>query len=127
MILIYGGAYNGKLQYVKDNYDIKEEHIFYCKDNSNIDFNKKVIYGLHKFTYENSNNEKVSIDYLKENINKLQDKIIICDEINSGIVPINKNERIWREDTGRALQYLSKNANKVVRVFFGIPTVLKDE
>ena len=126
MILIYGGAYNGKLQYVKENYDIKEEDIYYCED-SNIDFSKKVIYGLHKFTYENSNNEKVSIDYLKENINKLQDKIIICDEINSGIVPINKNERIWREDTGRALQYLSKNANKVVRVFFGIPTVLKDE
>ena len=30
MILIFGGAYNGKLEFVKEKYDINNEDIFFC-------------------------------------------------------------------------------------------------
>ena len=57
----------------------------------------------------------------------LKDKILICDEISSGIVPLKKEERLWREETGKVLQFLSKESEEVYRIFFGIGTRLKGE
>lgn len=125
MILVVGGAYSGKLEFVKETYGIEKSDIFYCTE-GNIDFSKKVISGLHRFTYANSVHGKNSLEIIEANLELLQDKIIICDEISSGIVPLKKEERVWREDTGRCLQFLSKEASKVYRIFCGIPTVLKD-
>lgn len=124
--LYFGGAYNGKLKYVKENFNIEEEDIFYCND-SNIDFSKKVISGIDKLIYFNVINEVDSLEFFKKNLEKLRDKIIISDEISSGIVPLKKEERAWREETGRVLQLLSKESKEVSRVFCGIPMVLKDE
>lgn len=125
MILVFGGAYNGKKDFIKEKFNINEEDIFYCSDGE-IDFSKKVICGLHKFTYNNTLKNKSSLEYIKENINLFKDKIIISDEISSGIVPLKKEDRMWREETGRCLQYLSKESSCVYRIFCGIPTIIKD-
>ena len=125
MVLVFGGAYNGKLDFVKEKFSINEDDIFYCGVNE-IDFSKKVICGFHRFTYENILKDINSLQYIKENINFFKDKIIISDEISSGIVPLKKEERMWREETGRCLQYLSKEASCVYRIFCGIPTIIKD-
>lgn len=124
MILVFGGAYNGKTDYIKEKFNITEDDIFYCKDD-NIDFSKKVICGLHKFTYNCVLKNINSLNYIKNNINLFEDKIIICDEISSGIVPLKKEDRIWREETGRCLQYLSKESSFIYRIFCGIPTIIK--
>ena len=125
MVLVFGGAYNGKLDFVKEKFNVNEDDIFYCGVNE-IDFSKKVICGLHKFTYNNILKDISSLQYIKENINLFKDKIIISDEISRGIVPLKKEERMWREETGRCLQYLSKEASCVYRIFCGIPTIIKD-
>lgn len=125
MVLVFGGAYNGKLDFVKEKFNVNEDDIFYCGVNE-IDFSKKVICGLHKFTYNNILKDISSLQYIKENINLFKDKIIISDEISSGIVPLKKEERMWREETGRCLQYVSKEASCVYRIFCGIPTIIKD-
>ncbi|MEN8076689.1 bifunctional adenosylcobinamide kinase/adenosylcobinamide-phosphate guanylyltransferase [Clostridioides difficile] len=124
MILVFGGAYNGKTNYIKEKFNINEEDIFYCKD-ENIDFSRKVICGLHKFTYNCVLKNINSLEYIKNNINLFKDKIIICDEISSGIVPLKKEDRMWREETGRCLQYLSKESSFIYRIFCGIPTIIK--
>lgn len=124
MILIFGGAYNGKLDFVKEQFNVSEDDISYC-DRNEIDFSKKVICGLHKFTYNNILKDINSLQYIKENINLFKDKIIISDEISSGIVPLKKEDRMWREETGRCLQYLSKESSCVYRIFCGIPTIIK--
>ena len=124
MILVFGGAYNGKKDFIKEKFNINEEDIFYCSDGE-IDFSKKVICGLHKFTYNNTLKNKSSLEYIKENINLFKDKIIISDEISSGIVALKKEEGRWREETGRCLQYLSKESSCVYRVFCGISTIIK--
>ena len=124
MILVFGGAYNGKKDFIKEKFNINEEDIIYCSDGE-IDFSKKVICGLHKFTYNNTLKNKSSLEYIKENINLFKDKIIISDEISSGIVPLKKEDRMWREETGRCLQYLSKESSCVYRVFCGISTIIK--
>lgn len=126
MKLLFGGAYNGKLRYVKENLGIKEEEIFYCS-NEKIDFSKKVISGIDRLIYLNVLEGKESLSFFKENKEKLKGKILICDEISSGIVPLKKEERLWREETGKVLQFLSKESEEVYRIFFGIPTRLKGE
>jgi len=124
MILIFGGAYNGKLEFVKEKYNIKNEDIFFCID-EHLKFDKKVLCGLHAFTRFCVLNKINSLELLETNINSLKDKIIICDEINSGIVPIEKQDRAWREETGRALQFLTKHSSSVYRIFFGLQEKLK--
>lgn len=124
MVLVFGGAYNGKLEFVKEKFGISSKEVFFCKD-ENLEYDKKVICGFHIFTKACILNKINSLDVVRNNMNFLQDKIIICDEINSGIVPIEKNDRAWREETGRAMQLLSKNSSSIFRVFFGIEERLK--
>ena len=124
MVLIFGGAYNGKLEFVKKEYDINNEDIFFCTD-QHLRFDKKVLCGLHIFTKYCVLNKINSVEFLENNINFLKDKIIICDEINSGIVPMEKLDRVWREETGRVLQFLTKHSSSVYRIFFGLQEELK--
>ena len=51
--------------------------------------------------------------------------VIVCDEIGCGVEPIDAFERRWREETGRACCYLAKKAERVVRLYCGVPEVLK--
>ena len=55
------------------------------------------------------------------------DCILICDEIGNGIVPMEAEERTYRERTGRILEQLAAQADEVVRVVCGIgPILLSD-
>jgi len=130
LILVFGGAYNGKLDFVKDKFNVKEDEIFTVNDDLNsvdIDYSKKVINEFHKFTYKLSLKNMDATEFVISNIKSFRDKIIICDDISQGIVPMKKEDRIWRENTGRCLQYISNNSKAVYRVFCGIPMVIKDE
>lgn len=53
------------------------------------------------------------------------DIIILCDEVGCGVVPVALEERRWRELTGRICCTLAKEAERVERIFCGIPMVLK--
>ena len=53
------------------------------------------------------------------------DIVIIINEIGAGIIPLEKSERIWREETGRAGCILAENSAEVVRVICGIPVKIK--
>ena len=39
MVLVFGGAYNGKSEFVKEKFNITEDDMFYCKGDK-IDFSK---------------------------------------------------------------------------------------
>lgn len=126
MILIIGGAYQGKLDFAKDEFNINEQDIFYCKDeNVNIDFNKKIIANIDKFIFSMIKNGKDPILYIKDNLEKFNDKIVTCEDISCGVVPIDYELRILRESIGHCLAILSKNSDRVVRLFCGIPMELK--
>ena len=126
MVLIIGGAYQGKLDYAKEEFKIKDEEIFFCNDeNINIDFNKKIIANIDKFVLAMIKNNKEPIIYIRDNIEKFKDKIITCEDISCGIVPIDYEMRLLRDSIGHCLSILSKNSDKVVRLFCGIPMELK--
>lgn len=51
--------------------------------------------------------------------------IVLCDEIGCGVVPIDRTDRVWREETGRLCIALASRADKVERIFCGLPQTLK--
>ena len=52
MVLVFGGAYNGKLDFVKEKFSINEDDIFYCGVNE-IDFSKKDCIKVKEYTEGN--------------------------------------------------------------------------
>lgn len=125
MVLVFGGAYQGKLEYVIRNYGIQENEIFHCDDASEIDFSGRVVYGFEKLVLNLVKSGADPLDHLKRNLDKMKDKIIICTDISCGVVPIDPVLRQWREAAGRCMALLAANAESVIRVFCGIGTVLK--
>ena len=55
----------------------------------------------------------------------LRGKVVLCDEVGCGVVPLAAEERAWREAVGRLCCALADEAALVVRVTAGLPQVIK--
>jgi adenosylcobinamide kinase / adenosylcobinamide-phosphate guanylyltransferase len=114
VILIIGGLASGKRNYVKNEYhygdaDIADGVLNGCP----------VLYNLQNLIFGGSISEDTLLTAL------LNKEIVICNEVGSGVVPIDKAERAAREATGRLCVELAEKAEKVIRICCGIPTILK--
>lgn len=125
MVLIFGGAYQGKVEFALEKFDLSEKDVFNCTDSEDIDYTCKVINNLDRRILGWVREETEARDELDEVIEILRDKIIIVDDISQGIVPMEKELRAWREMVGRTMLYLSKEADEVYRVFCGIGQQIK--
>ena len=126
MVLIYAGAYQGKLDFARKNFRIKDEDICYCNsDMESIDFGKKVIYGLEKFIYGYEKRGQSADEYIKAQLPLMKENIIICEDISRGLVPMDKLERAWRETNGRVVNAVAAEADEVYTVFCGIESRIK--
>jgi len=124
MTLVVGGAYQGKLDYVLGNYPVST--VFQCDINSaNIDLSADVINSLHLAVLAQTRMWMDPLAILNGLLPMLKDKVIICDDISCGVVPIERENRLWREATGHCLAMLSKYADEVIRVFCGIGSRIK--
>jgi adenosylcobinamide kinase/adenosylcobinamide-phosphate guanylyltransferase len=148
MIFITGGAYQGKTEYAMKNFDVKEENILNCEGydgtmSPEFYFMKntagiKCVKNLQELIKSAVEAENLSIqnmtmenmiedikDSLEELTERNPDVVIIMDEVGSGIVPIEKGDRDYREAVGNVGCFLAQNASKVVRVICGIGQVIK--
>lgn len=124
MILIVGGAYQGKLTYAKTAFDLEDEDVFTCAG-TQIDFSKRCIRGIEEFTYACYQNGLDPKAYLEAHREQWWDSILICRDIFCGVVPMEPDIREWRQITGRLCQYLTAEAESVVRIFCGLEQKLK--
>ncbi len=108
MKLIIGGAYQGKKQYALENYS-----------------DENILEDFHLLVLDMLKKDIDVMAYVKEHINEYRDKVIICDDISCGVVPMDTLMRKWREAVGHTLGFLAKESDEVVRVFCGIGTRLK--
>ena len=120
MILIIGGAYQGKLDFAKSAYGITDADVHTC-GTGEIDFSKRCIYKIEEFAYGHPD----PIGYFKAHWEEWQDSILILQDIFCGVVPMGAENRAWRQSTGRLAQYLSKEATQVSRIFCGLEQRLK--
>ena len=105
MILVIGGAFQGKRDFVKNTFG--EAEIFE-------NFHLKVRECM-------KNNGDVSELTAKA----AEYDIVISDEVGSGIIPLDKFDRDWRESVGRELCKIAAKADEVWRVNCGIGQRIK--
>lgn len=132
MHLIFGGAYQGKLDYARERYQLEDQDIFICSAGEGecssapeIDFTRKAVYRLEEFVMCCVRCGTEAKDYLEADRDKWGDSVMICTDISAGVVPCDKELRAWREMVGRTLMFLGKEAEEVTRVFCGLPQKIK--
>ena len=110
MILIVGGSYQGKTEYARETFPDARY------------FNQ-----LHLFIKKRLSEGKKNNEILAEIREVVSDGqwVIIADEIGNGIVPLDENDRTWREVCGRIMIELAKDATEVYRVVCGIGQRIK--
>lgn len=124
MILIIGGAYQGKTGYasslgISDICDGASEDINGIWKHS----------AVNNFQLLVKRQLEAGLDPLEEAERLLDNNpniVIISTEIGGGIVPLEKSERIWREAVGKVCCFLARKSERVVRVICGIPTIIKE-
>ena len=128
MQLILGGANQGKLEWVLHHSGYTAEQV---ADGETIPLDtlpdKPVLDHLHRWIFRLMQAEADPAAALEAYLQRILDALLVCDEIGCGVVPIQPQERQWREQTGRLCCLLAKRAERVVRVFVGLPMVLKEE
>lgn len=153
MELYIGGFAQGKLEYVQNKKAEEAISIAMVIDCAQSDYQKTLQSIDNKIKNENANvnnianvNDIVIInhlhlwvkDLLREGMEESEvqltilswvathpNTILICDELGNGIVPLEKMERIWREQTGRLMIELAKQAERVERILCGLGQRLK--
>ncbi len=153
MELYIGGFAQGKLEYVQNKKAEEATSIVMVIDCAQSDYQKTLQSIDNKIKNENADvnnianvNDIVIInhlhmwvkDLLREGMEESEvqstilswvathpNTILICDELGNGIVPLEKMERIWREQTGRLMIELAKQAERVERILCGLGQRLK--
>lgn len=110
MILVIGGAAQGKKEYVKEHFKQQEGPVF-----------EDLHLWIRKRIREGGNPEQEILSYVDNHKNC----ILISDEVGNGIVPVDAFEREYRERTGRIQVELAKRADEVIRVLCGIGQRIK--
>lgn len=120
MILIFGGAYQGKLEYAKEQFPI--ETVCDCSGGSAPDFAADAIYGIEGFVKQCACTESAveAADWFARRKAHWENKILIMTDVSQGIVPMDPQLRAFREMNGRLMLSLAKEAEEVHRVFCGL-------
>src|SRR5699024_2385749 len=124
MKIITGGAFQGKRSFAKRLYPDVEwtdggrcalDEIRTCR----------ALFHFHEFVKrwlrQGRGWEDLAALILEEN----RGLILICDEIGCGLVPVDAFEREYRESTGRIMNALAEQAERVDRVVCGIGRRIK--
>ena len=126
MILIFGGAYQGKLSYALERFGLSDSDVYRCGENeTTIPGGATIIYGLEKWLLALAKAGADSADAVRRFAAVNDGAIVICDDITCGVVPIDQTLREWREVVGRTLAELTRGSDEVVRLFCGIPMRIK--
>lgn len=126
-ILVIGGACQGKTKWVQDNF--KEYRQVSFQEILRENRQGKVLSAIYLDSFHSITRGwiKEGGEYKKnlECLRKTLSWVIVANEIGNGVVPMDPFERKWREETGRMLCELAKDADEVYRIYSGIPVQIK--
>ncbi|MCD7833739.1 MAG: bifunctional adenosylcobinamide kinase/adenosylcobinamide-phosphate guanylyltransferase [Lachnospiraceae bacterium] len=148
MRLIIGGAYQGKLEYAKKTYGIEEGWIdgrscgwMEIADCCGIHhFHEYVKRMIQAGSETGADGGTRIFRFCTEDLTRLEEQAqefsawlfqvnpaltIVSNELGYGIVPMEKEDRLWREAVGRICTGLAAKADEVVRVICGMGMRLK--
>ena len=109
MIFIFGPLWSGKCAAAKTILRCGDAELFH-----------RAVWDVQELV-----RERTDLDALADELSRRE--VVIATEVGGGIVPVETAEREARERAGRLNCLLSARADTVIRVFCGIPMVLKGE
>ena len=124
MILIIGGAYQGKLTWAVNEYGLCESSL-YDLSGGMPESAHSCFYHLEALTKAAYKSGIGANELYSELSPFIGGSVVISREIGSGIVPMDADDRAWREMHGVLLKMLAHDADSVIRIFCGLPEVLK--
>ncbi|WP_110111948.1 bifunctional adenosylcobinamide kinase/adenosylcobinamide-phosphate guanylyltransferase [Bacillus sp. CGMCC 1.16541] len=139
MHFVFGGAFNGKRKWVRAHYCDASWFSAYEGDAlpTYSEGNVIVIEGIEQYIKECievgmtieevcRTFQQMVTDWQQWEVSKSQ-VIVIGTEIGKGIVPINAQDRAWRDACGYVYQYIVQQANVVDHIWYGLLNRLKGE
>lgn len=128
MVLIVGGAFQGKKKYVSEKLKIDYSDMI---DGAEYDIgyirNIKCVYNFQDAVKKFINRSVDPIEAVNKILSENPYVVIIMNEVGNGIVPIDREERKWREAVGKTGCFLAENAETVYRVVCGCAILIKGE
>lgn len=139
MILVIGGVYQGKEEYVQNL--LREESAGMCRAREyeivnayHLKIKEQMKAGEEPLEAARALLEAVEgrhgsgetlADDAEEQTEGGKTLVVICDEVGCGVVPMDAFERAWREKVGRVCCYFAKEAAQVIRVVCGVGSRIK--
>lgn len=122
MILVIGGAWQGKTEYV--SHQLLKELAESCPETEVVV--KNAYQETVRAQLQAGGEPLLEAERLLEEVEG-QGKIlvVICNEVGYGVVPMDAFERAWREKTGRVCCWFAQKAGQVIRVVCGVGTRIK--
>lgn len=124
MIFIFGGAHQGMEAYAQAQCHAGRI-LQLTEQDREIDFTAPAIAGLERFVRGCVQRGESASAYFQAHAGEWQGAVLIGMDFSCGVVPMDAQLRLWRDENGRLNNYLSGQAEKVVRMFCGLPQILK--
>ena len=125
MLLIVGGSFQGKKQIARE---LAEERNRTGGEGGRWtvipDFHQRIREDLQAHPGEGRETLRA---FARRTVQENPDAVITLDEVGCGVVPIDPAQRAWREDVGRLCCRPAQRAERVERIFCGLPMILKGD
>jgi adenosyl cobinamide kinase/adenosyl cobinamide phosphate guanylyltransferase len=139
MHFVFGGAFNGKRKWVKHTYKEHEMKWISAYDDPALPQLAEtdgllVLEGLEvwvKGFITSGSGVKETAAFFEQMVPQWAEGctglVLIGTEIGKGIVPVNEEDRMWRDACGYVYQRIAQQAETVDQIWYGISTRLKGE
>ncbi|MGG0717851.1 bifunctional adenosylcobinamide kinase/adenosylcobinamide-phosphate guanylyltransferase [Robertmurraya massiliosenegalensis] len=134
MHFVTGGAFNGKSKWVRAKFPEAKWISAYSGETflQEVDVQVVVLEGMEQWvresTYSREEWAKVLENWLEwEQVDSSRYVLFIGTDISKGIVPIEKENRDWRDRTGWVYQDLVALCKRVDVIWYGINQTIKEE
>ena len=123
MTFIFGGAYQG-MEAQAASLGAKTIARLNAESTA-VDFSADAIAGLEMFALGCVRRGESPTAYFDAHRDEWKDKILIGVDLSAGVVPMEAELRLWRDENGRLNNELASQADRVIRMFCGIGQVVK--
>lgn len=126
MILVTGGAFQGKKAYAVETFSLEEDNF---ADGGNCPWDAVYkaggIFHFHEYIRRCLEAGREVSTLAEDIFRQNPEAVIVVNELGSGVVPVEAFDREYRETVGRICCTLAKEAKEVHRVVCGIGMVIK--
>ncbi|MEE0954973.1 MAG: bifunctional adenosylcobinamide kinase/adenosylcobinamide-phosphate guanylyltransferase [Eubacterium sp.] len=126
MILVIGGAFQGKKDYCAEAFHLSDNDFVEGGSATMEDLlQARAVSHFQDFIRREVKEGKDVMAHAKELADRNPGVVIIANEIGYGVVPADAFDREYRETVGSVCTYLASRADEVHRVICGVGTVIK--